>query len=206
MASFISFEGGEGTGKSTQCARLAARLKAMGAPHVLTREPGGSPGAEAIRQLLVRGPQDRWSADAEALLMYAARFDHVERVIAPALVAGSHVICDRFADSTRAYQGAGGAGAGLIEALEAAMRARCWPDLTLIFDLDPTIGLARAAERAGAETRFEDKGLAFHQRLQAAYRAIARAEPTRCLMIDAGGTPEVVEAAVWDAVQARLAE
>lgn len=205
MASFISFEGGEGTGKSTQCARLATRLRTLGRPLVATREPGGSPGAESIRTLLVQGAGDRWSANAETLLMYAARFDHIERVIAPALTAGSLVICDRFADSTRAYQGAGGASLALIDALEGEVRARCWPDLTLIFDLDPTQGLARASSRRDMETRFEDKGLAFHERLRAGYLAIARAEPDRCLVIDAGQDPEAVEAAVWRALEARAA-
>jgi dTMP kinase len=202
---FITFEGGEGTGKSTQAARLAARVRAAGAEAVATREPGGSVGAEAIRALLVTGEADRWSASAETLLMYAARLDHVERVIVPALARGAVVICDRFADSTRAYQGAGGgADAGLIAALEREVRGRCWPDLTLVFDLDPAAGLARAAGRAGAETRFEAKGLAFHQRLRAAFLAIAAAEPGRCVVFDTGEDVEVVEAAVWRAVEPRL--
>jgi dTMP kinase len=205
MASFITLEGGEGAGKSTQAARLTARLNAVGRSAISTREPGGSPGAEAIRALLVSGAADRWSASAETLLMYAARLDHVERTIAPALAGGADVVCDRFADSTRAYQGAGGgASAALIDALEAEMRGLCWPDLTLIFDLDTEAGLARAAARAAGETRFEAKGLAFHQRLRAAFLAIAVAEPKRCVVIDAGAVEDAVEAAVWRAVSEHL--
>jgi dTMP kinase len=202
---FISFEGGEGAGKSTHAARLAARLKSRGHETIATREPGGSPGGEAIRALLVNGPADRWSADAEALLMYAARMDHVERVIAPGLDAGAVVVSDRFADSTRAYQGSGGgASPALIEALEQQMRGLCWPDLTLIFDLDPEAGLARAAGRAAGEARFEAKGLGFHQRLRAAFAAIAAAEPQRCVLIDAARDMATVEDAVWRAVSERL--
>ncbi len=173
---FITFEGGEGTGKSTQAARLVDRLKATGREVVATREPGGTPGAEAIRALLVRGAADRWSPVSETLLMNAARRDHIERVIAPALERGAVVVCDRFADSTRAYQGvAGGAPSGLVEALETAVLGETRPDLTLIFDLAPQAGLARAAGRAGGETRFEAKGAAFHEALRAAFVAIARA-------------------------------
>jgi dTMP kinase len=200
---FITFEGGEGAGKSTQLARLAARLERAGRDVVATREPGGSPGAEAVRGLLVTGAGDRWSAPAEALLMYAARVDHVERVIAPALARGAVVICDRFADSTRAYQG-GQTRAALIDALEAEVRAQCWPDLTLIFDLDPRLGLARAESRAGAETRFEAKGLAFHQDLRERFLAIAAAEPERCHVIDASKDIDAVEADIWRIVEARL--
>jgi dTMP kinase len=202
---FITLEGGEGAGKSTQAARLTARLRGVGCEALATREPGGSAGAEAIRALLVIGAADRWSPEAETLLMYAARLDHVERTIAPALAEGTTVVCDRFADSTRAYQGAGGgANAALIDALEHEMRALCWPDLTLVFDLDAEAGLARAADRAGGETRFETKGLAFHERLRGAFLAIAAAEPQRCVLIDAGADPDAVEAEVWRAVSRRL--
>lgn len=205
MALFITLEGGEGAGKSTQAQRLAARLRAGGRATVTTREPGGSTGAEAIRALIVTGEPDRWSATAETLLMYAARFDHIERVIAPALERGEIVICDRFADSTRAYQGAGGgANPALIDALEAETRARCWPDLTLIFDLPPEEGLRRASGRAGLETRFEAKGLAFHHRLRAAFLDIASKEPGRCQVLDACADEMAVEAAVWRAVAERL--
>jgi dTMP kinase len=202
---FITLEGGEGAGKSTQAQRLAARLRAAGRPTVTTREPGGSAGAEAIRALIVTGETDRWSATAETLLMYAARFDHVERVIAPALERGDTVICDRFADSTRAYQGAGGgANVALIDALEAEARVHCWPDLTLIFDLPPEEGLKRASNRAGHETRFEAKGLAFHKRLRDAFLEIAAAEPARCRVLDAVADEDAVEAMVWRAVSERL--
>ena len=202
---FITLEGGEGAGKSTQAARLAERLRKEGHRTAITREPGGSAGAEAIRGLLVTGEADRWSATAETLLMYAARFDHIERVIAPALERGELVVCDRFANSTRAYQGAGGgANLALIDALEAEARGLCWPDLTLIFDLPPAVGLTRASGRAGAETRFEAKGLAFHERLRAAFLAIASAEPLRCRLIDAAAEETAVEAAVWRAVSEHL--
>jgi dTMP kinase len=202
---FITLEGGEGTGKSTQAARLAERLRGAGRDVAATREPGGSRGAEAIRALLVTGRADRWSPTAETLLMYAARRDHVERVIAPALARGAVMVCDRFLDSTRAYQGAGGgAPAGLIAALERDVVGDCWPDLTLIFDLDPLTGLARAAKRHGAETRFEAKGLSFHQRLREGFLAIAAAEPQRCAVIDAGQDVEAVAEAVWAAVAPRL--
>jgi dTMP kinase len=201
---FITFEGGEGAGKSTQLERLVARLRGQGREVTATREPGGSPGAEAIRGLVLNGAADRWSPVTETLLMYAARRDHIERVIEPALERGAWVVCDRFADSTRAYQGAaGGADLGLIAALEAHVLGATRPDLTLIFDLPPEIGLARAHARGG-ELRFESKGLAFHQRLRDAFLAIARAEPERCALIDAAGAIETVETAIWDAVAARL--
>ena len=203
---FITFEGGEGAGKSTQLTRLVARLQSQGREVVATREPGGSPGAEAIRVLVLTGAADRWSPVTETLLMYAARRDHVERVIRPALARGAWVVCDRFADSTRAYQGAaGGTAAELIAALERFVLEETRPDLTLIFDLPVEVGLARAHARAGAEMRFESKGLAFHARLRDGFLAIAKAEPDRCALIDADGSVEAVEARVWAAVQARLA-
>ena len=202
---FITFEGGEGAGKSTQLARLAERLEAAGRSVVRTREPGGSPGAEAIRALLVNGEADRWSPTTETLLMYAARRDHIERVIAPALARGAVVLCDRFADSTRAYQGAGGgAPASLIAALEADVLDDLHPDLTLILDLPTVTGLARAVGRGGAEARFESKGLAFHERLRAGFLAIADAEPERCLVIDADRTESAVAASIWAAVETRI--
>ncbi len=195
---FISFEGGEGAGKSTQLRRLADRLKRDGREVVATREPGGSPGAEAIRDLLVTGEADRWSPVTETLLMYASRRDHIERVIAPALARGAVVLCDRFADSTRAYQGAGGgAAAGLIAALEVYVLEHLRPDLTLILDLPVADGLGRADGRGGAEARFESKGEAFHQRLRAGFLAIAAAEPDRCRVLDASGDEDSVAAAVW---------
>jgi dTMP kinase len=203
---FITFEGGEGAGKSTQLKRLAARLEADGRAVVATREPGGSPGGEAIRELVLKGSADRWSPVTETLLMYAARRDHVERVIRPALAGGAWVVCDRFADSTRAYQGAaGGTDPALIAALETHILETTRPDLTLIFDLPVEVGLERAHSRAGAEMRFESKGHAFHERLRESFLAIAKAEPGRCAVIDAKGSLETVEARVWAAVRERLA-
>lgn len=201
---FISFEGGEGAGKSTQIRRLAERLEAAGHDVVVTREPGGSPGAEAIRELLVNGAVDRWSSVTETLLMYAARRDHVERVIRPALAGGKVVLCDRFADSTRAYQGAGGeAPASLIASLEEHVLNGTVPILTLILDLPPQVGLQRAEARGGA-ARFESKGLEFHERLRAGYLEIARREPERCVVIDADAEIDAVTAAIAHAVVQRL--
>jgi dTMP kinase len=203
---FITFEGGEGAGKSTQLKRLVARLQAGGREVVATREPGGSPGAEAIRELVLKGNADRWSPVTETLLMYAARRDHVERVIRPALARGAWVVCDRFADSTRAYQGAaGGTDPALIAALETYILEGTRPDLTLIFDLPVQVGLERAHQRAGTEMRFESKGQAFHERLREGFLAIAKAEPGRCTVIDATGDLDTVEGRVWAAVDGRLA-
>jgi len=206
---FITFEGGEGAGKSTQVRRLVARLAERGLEVVATREPGGSAGAEAIRALVLKGDVDRWSPTTETLLMYGARRDHIERTIEPALARGAWVVCDRFADSTRAYQGAaGGVDPALIAALEAHVLAGTRPDLTLVFDLPVEVGLARAeafAEAEGhAETRFESKGLAFHQRLRDAFAEIALAEPARCAVIDASPSIAEVEAKIWEAVSGRL--
>lgn len=202
---FISFEGGEGAGKSTQIRRLADGLQAAGHDVVVTREPGGSSGAEAIRELLVNGAADRWSPVTETLLMYAARRDHVERVIRPALAQGKVVLCDRFADSTRAYQGAGGdAPASLIASLEEHVLNGTVPILTLILDLPAQVGLQRAEARGGA-ARFESKGLEFHERLRAGYLEIARKEPERCVVIDADAEIDAVTVAIADAVARRLA-
>jgi len=201
---FITFEGGEGAGKSTQLKRLVERLRDAGLEVTATREPGGSPGAEAIRELVLNGPADRWSALTETQLMYAARRDHVERVIGPALARGAWVVCDRFADSTRAYQGAGGAvDPTLIAALEDHVLGVVRPDLTLVFDLPPEAGLARAHARGG-EMRFESKGLAFHGRLREGFLAIARSEPERCVLIDATQPIETVSAQVFAIVSERL--
>ena len=202
---FITFEGGEGAGKSTQVGRLVARLQGQGREVVATREPGGSPGAEGIRDLVLRGAADRWSPVTETLLMYAARRDHIERVIRPALARGAWVVCDRFADSTRAYQGAaGGTDPHLISALETYVLEDTRPDLTLVFDLPTGLGLERAHARAGAEMRFESKGMAFHERLRESFLEIARAEPDRCAVIDARGSLDDVEAQVWREVEGRL--
>jgi dTMP kinase len=201
---FISFEGGEGAGKSTQIRRLADRLSAGGRDVVVTREPGGSPGAEAIRDLLVNGSADRWSPVTESLLMYAARRDHIERVIRPGLARGAIVLCDRYADSTRVYQGAGGdAPAGLIAALEEHVLDGTIPVLTLILDLPAQVGLQRAEARGGA-ARFESKGLAFHERLRAGYLEIARREPERCVVINADATLDAVTAAISGVIVQRL--
>lgn len=198
---FITFEGGEGTGKSTQARRLATRLREVGREAVLTREPGGAPGAEEIRNLLVTGAAGRWSPVTETLLMYAARRDHIERTIRPGLERGAVVICDRFADSTRAYQGAaGGAPEALIAALEQEILEGLKPDLTLVLDLSVEAGLARANGRGGAETRFEGKDTGYHERLRAAFLAIAAAEPGRCAVIDAVGSEDEVAGRIAEAV------
>ncbi len=203
---FITFEGGEGSGKSTQIRRLAERLTASGSREVvLTREPGGTPGGEEIRNLILNGAVDRWSPVSEALLMSAARRDHLERVIRPALARGAVVLCDRFADSTRAYQGQGGAvDPDFIAALEKHVVEDTRPNLTLILDLPVTEGLARAGARAGGEARFESKGQAFHETLRAAYLAIAKAEPERCQVIDAAQSLDAVAAAIDAALAERL--
>lgn len=203
---FISFEGGEGAGKSTQIRRLAERLGERGLEVVLTREPGGSEGAEAIRNLALNGAADRWSPLTESLLMYAARRDHIERRIQPALDLGQVVLCDRFADSTRAYQGAGGGVAtSFIDALEANIVQDCVPNLTLIFDMPVEEGLRRAAARGDFEARFESKGLEFHQRLREGFLKIAADQPRRCLVINAAaGDVDTVADLVWVAVEPRL--
>ncbi len=202
---FITFEGGEGTGKSTQSRILTTRLMSEGRPAIRTREPGGSDGAEALRSLLVEGRADRWSPLSETLMMNAARRDHLERTIVPALENGDWVICDRFADSTRAYQGAGGGVAPeFIAAIEREVVGDNRPDLTLVFDLPPEIGLERAFGRDMFEVRFETKDIAFHNRLRAAYLAIARDEPERCVVIAAHGDQDEVADLVWRAVMDRL--
>lgn len=202
---FITFEGGEGAGKSTQARLLVERLQAAGLTVVMTREPGGSDGAEALRPLLVTGDRDRWTPTAETLLMYAGRSDHLTRLIRPALEAGTWVVCDRFSDSTRAYQGAGGGvDPAFIEAIEAEVVGSDKPDLTLIFDMPVEVGLERAFGRDMFEARFESKGLEFHERLRAEFLRIASREPGRCARIDASGSLEAVAADVWAAVSSRL--
>jgi dTMP kinase len=203
---FITLEGGEGVGKTTQAARLATRLAERGHRTLVTREPGGSVGAELIRELIVTGGTDRWSAMTETLLLYAARRDHIERAIAPALDSGDWVVSDRFADSTRAYQGAaGGVPASLIQSLERYVVGETRPDLTLILDLPVEHGLARAAARSDRENRFEGKGEAFHRELREAFLAIARVEADRCAVVDASKPVEAVETAIWNAVETALA-
>jgi dTMP kinase len=196
---FITFEGGEGAGKSTQMAMLGAKLKGQGLDVLLTREPGGSPLAEAIRGEIVSGAVGRWSPLAETLLINAARDSHLRETIRPALSRGAIVLCDRFMDSTRAYQGAaGGVEDHLILLLEKLVVGETRPRLTLILDFDVEQGLARAKL---TENRFELKNRAFHERLRKAYHEIARAEPERCRIINAGGSREEVFAAVWREVE-----
>lgn len=201
---FITFEGGEGAGKSVQARRLAARLKGLGLTAVLTREPGGSPGAEALRELILSGAAARFGAEGEALLFSAARIDHIDHTIAPALRRGEWVVCDRFADSTRAYQGAAGrVDPNLLASLERVAVGAWRPHLTLILDLPVSSGLARAASRRGASEadRFEREGLAFHETLRQAFLAIARDEPERCAVIDAGAGEDEVAEAIWAVVR-----
>ncbi|MGI9515308.1 MAG: dTMP kinase [Anderseniella sp.] len=203
-AKFITFEGGEGTGKSTQTVLLADRLRQSENRVVVTREPGGSADADAIRQLLVSGETGRWSATAEILLNYAARESHLRQTILPALDVGKTVICDRFADSTRAYQGyAGNGDRELIEQLDREIVGDNQPDLTVVFDLDPRIGLERAGLRGG-DDRFERKGPEFHNRLREGYLVVAKKFSDRCRIIDASGSIEETAAAVWQAVAAYL--
>jgi dTMP kinase len=201
---FVTVEGVDGAGKSTLVARLAARLRAQGRAVVETREPGGTPGAEEIRRLLVDGAPGRWSAETELLLFAAARRDHVERVIRPALDAGAVVLCDRYVDSTRAYQSAGrGAPRETVDALHR-LAIGLDPDLTLVLDLDPATAARRAAARPGAAARFEAFGAGFQTRLGAAFRAIAAADPGRCVLLDAAGDPDALADAATAAVSARL--
>ena len=202
---FITIEGGEGAGKSTQAPLLVAALERAGIAALATREPGGSPGAEAIRQLLLEGDGERWDAAGEALLLVAARRDHVTRLIEPALARGVWVVSDRFADSTSAYQGYG---RGLMPADIAGLHRFALgdfaPDLTLILDLPVEIGLARAALRHAAADRFERLDHAFHERLRQGFRTIVTAEPARCVLVDAAAAPAAVHRAVLAAVSQRL--
>lgn len=183
---FISFEGFEGSGKSTQARLLAEHLRGRGKPVVLTREPGGTTGAEAIRALLVTGETDRWTPWSEACLVNAARADHVARVIRPALERGDWVICDRFVDSTRAYQGAGkGIADADLCALHRQVTGDLWPDLTLVLTVHAGLGLARAGARGDTERRFEGHDAAFHDRVAGFFAALAGNEPDRCRAFDA---------------------
>jgi len=200
LGKFITLEGGEGAGKSTQALRLAERLRDGGISVVTTREPGGSEGAEAVRALLVDGEPDRWSVAAEACLINAARADHIERLIRPALARGDWVVCDRFVDSTLAYQGAGkGLADSALRSLHHIAAADLWPDLTLLLDLPVAAGLARAAARGGAG-RFEAHDTDFHGRVRAGFLELAYSEPARCRIVDASVGVDAVAAAVWAAV------
>ena len=202
---FITFEGGEGTGKSTQASLLAGRLKGLGIEVVLTREPGGSAGAEVIRHVILSGAAKPLGPDVEAVLFAAARADHLDQVIRPALERGAWVVCDRFVDSTRVYQGAlGKVDPRLLRGLERVTIGDAAPDLTVILDIAPEIGLQRARSRGANADRFENEAQDFHEQLRSAYREIAAREPGRCILIDADAAEEKVAEEVWDAVRRRL--
>ncbi|MEO3471614.1 dTMP kinase [Roseomonas sp. CAU 1739] len=198
---FITLEGGEGAGKSTQARQLSAALAATGRAVLRTREPGGTPGAERIRDLLLgHGP---WDPVAEAMLHFAARREHVLRVIRPFLAAGGWVVCDRFADSTLAYQGAQGLPREVWTRLAEVALEGFAPDATLVLDMAPEAGMARAAARSGAD-RYERMGTAFHARVRAGFLAIAAAEPARCVVVDASAGPDEVFAGIAAALRTRL--
>jgi dTMP kinase len=205
---FITLEGGEGAGKSTLARALSQRLRETGASVVTTREPGGSPKAEAIREAILAGRIKKYGAFAEALMFSAARIDHIDRLIRPALAQENWVICDRFIDSTRVYQGVlGDIPPDLLRELEQATIDGLMPELTLILDLDPEVGLARAARRRNpgeSVDRFEGETLAFHRKLREAYLAIARSEPQRCAVLDAGLPPAELAEAAWAVLGERL--
>ena len=199
---FITFEGIDGAGKSTHVAPLAERLRARGQHVVCTREPGGTPLAEALRELLLHEPMD---GVAETLLVFAARRDHIERVIAPALERGETVLCDRFSDATFAYQGAGrGLDPTMLAEWNRAATGGLVPDLTLLFDVPPQLGLARRGSAAGEPNRLDLESEAFHTRVRECYLELARGEPERFVVLDAAQSPEALEARVWAAVSARL--
>jgi dTMP kinase len=203
---FVTFEGGEGAGKSTQIRLLAERLEATGRQVVVTREPGGTPTAEEIRQMLLAGLAQELGPDGEAVLFAAARADHVEKVIRPALRAGKWVLSDRFSDSTRVYQAK--AEAGILSALDRVAVGRTQPDLTIVLDLPVDVGLARAARRMEAAgkkpDRFERDDLALHEARRQAFLDIAKAEPQRCIVVDASRSEEATAHDVWKAVAGRL--
>ena len=204
---FITFEGGEGSGKSTHARFLADHLNGLGIEVVLTREPGGSAGAEIIRHILLSGIAKPLGAETEAILFAAARDDHIRATIRPALDAGKWVICDRFIDSTRVYQGAlGKVDAKLIRGLERVTVGSAMPDLTFILDVPATVGLARAKRRRGqgATDRFEAGSVEFHEELRRAYLSLAEREPKRCVAIDGRAPREVVSERIWTTVEHRL--
>jgi len=202
---FVTLEGGEGTGKSTQLPLIAGWLRETGVEVVETREPGGSPGAERIRDLLVNGPTDRWDPMTETLLHFAARREHLERTILPAIGRGAWVLCDRFADSTMAYQGYGlGVSREAIEALYRLSVGKMKPDLTVILDIPPDIGLKRADSRRSGGTRYERMDAAFHARLRDGFMDIARRDPGRCVVVDATAPIDTVTARIRGHIESRL--
>ena len=204
---FVTFEGGEGVGKSTQVERLRQKLEERGILVVTTREPGGSPRAERIRESLLSGEAKRFGPFAEALMFSAARMDHLDQTIRPALERGAFVLCDRFADSTRAYQGVlGEIDEGLIEELECTVVGQTRPDLTFILDVPADVGLERASHRRGGEgaDRFEAEDRSFHDRLRQAFLAIAEREPKRCAVINADADVDTVADEIWRMVEQRL--
>ncbi|MFI5001970.1 MAG: dTMP kinase [Reyranellales bacterium] len=202
---FITLEGGEGAGKSTQVGRLKTWLEMRRRAVLATREPGGSPGAEMVRKILVEGPAERWDGTTEALLHFAARRDHLRSTVWPALKRGTWVISDRFADSTRAYQGYGhGLDHAVLDRLYGVAVGDFRPDLTLMLDLPVEMGLARAAARQGAETRYENLPRAFHERVRAGFLEIAAREPERCVVIDATQDVDAIAAAIAGTVGGRL--
>jgi len=204
---FITFEGGEGSGKSTHAALLAKHLEHLDIGVVLTREPGGSAGAEIIRHILLSGIAKPLGAETEAILFAAARDDHVRKTIRPALLAGKWVICDRFIDSTRVYQGAlGKVDAVLIRSLERVTVGAAMPDLTFLLDVPANVGLARAKRRRGGSStdRFEAESVEFHEALRRAYLALVESEPKRCVVIDGRAPRDIVAKRIWDTVDARL--
>jgi len=204
-APFISLEGGEGSGKSTQIRYLNDSLQALGKPVLTTREPGGAPGAEEIRALLVQGAPGRWDGLTETLLHFAARRDHLVKTVNPARMAGRWVVSDRFADSTMAYQGFGQKlGPEIITRLYDLVVGADGPDLTLVLDLPVEIGLRRAVGRGGVEDRYERMGRDFHERLRQAYLAIAKAAPERCVIVDASGSETAIASQILAIVTDRL--
>lgn len=204
---FITFEGGEGAGKSTHTKLLAEHLTSLGIEVVLTREPGGSPGAEIIRHVILSGAAKPLGAEAETMLFASARDDHLKTTIRPALERGAWVICDRFADSTRVYQGiVGSVDPRLIGELERITVGDTMPDLTFVLDVPAEVGMARASKRRGAEEadRFESEALDFHEKLRAGFRTLAKSEPKRCVLVDVTAPHADVAARIWSVVQKKL--
>ncbi len=202
---FITFEGGEGSGKSTQAKRLAERLRLRGHEVIQTREPGGSPGAEAIRHLLLSGIAKPLGPEAETFMFAAARDDHVSTTIRPALERGAWVVCDRFIDSTRVYQGSlGNVDQRLIRALERLVVGETTPDLTFILDVPPEVGLSRVANRGNAVDRFEAEHVEYHRLLREAYRDLAEQEPDRCVLVDGSPSADAIAVRIWMQISERF--